>query len=149
MSSYLQQVVLLKSVLMVCSYRAQLNEICTYGRVSRGSLLRVRRYGLLYYGQSNTTIMTNFTFKCCDCSQRKIKIGYCLLCILFILYIYISSFAWQTYVMLIIQLVITITIRVCPLSIDVQPWLIIVVQHANLWHVVCCAIPYHGPKLAR
>ena len=40
-----------KSVLTVCSYRAQSNEICTYGRVSRGSLPRVRRYG-----QSNTTI---------------------------------------------------------------------------------------------
>ena len=37
-----------KSVLTVCSYRAQSNEICTYGRVSRGSLPRVRRYGLLY-----------------------------------------------------------------------------------------------------
>ena len=36
------------SVLMVSSYRAQSNEICTYGRVSRGSLLRVRRYSLLY-----------------------------------------------------------------------------------------------------
>ena len=35
-----------KSVLMVCSYRAQSNENCT--RVSRGSLARVRRYGLLY-----------------------------------------------------------------------------------------------------
>ena len=33
---------------MVCSYRAQSNEICTYGRVSRGFLPRVRRYGLLY-----------------------------------------------------------------------------------------------------
>ena len=37
-----------KSVLTVCSYRAQSNEICTYGRVSRGSLPRVCRYGLLY-----------------------------------------------------------------------------------------------------
>ena len=37
-----------KSVLTVCSYRAQSNEIYTYGRVSRGSLPRVRRYGLLY-----------------------------------------------------------------------------------------------------
>ena len=37
-----------KPVLTVCSYRAQSNEICTYGRVSRGSLPRVRRYGLLY-----------------------------------------------------------------------------------------------------
>ena len=37
-----------KSVLTVCSYRAQSNEIYAYGRVSRGSLPRVRRYGLLY-----------------------------------------------------------------------------------------------------
>ena len=37
-----------KSVLMVRSYRAQSNEICTHERVSRGSLPRVRRYGLLY-----------------------------------------------------------------------------------------------------
>ena len=37
-----------KSVLTVCSYRAQSNEIHTYGRVSRGSIPRVRRYGLLY-----------------------------------------------------------------------------------------------------
>ena len=37
-----------KSVLTVCSYRAQSNLICTYRRVSRGSLPRVRRYGLLY-----------------------------------------------------------------------------------------------------
>ena len=35
-----------KSVLVVCS--SQSNEICTYGRVSRGSLPRVRRYGLPY-----------------------------------------------------------------------------------------------------
>ena len=37
-----------KSVLTVCSYRTQSNEIHTYGRVSRGSIQRVRRYGLLY-----------------------------------------------------------------------------------------------------
>ena len=37
-----------KSVLTVCSYRTQSNEIHTYGRVSRGSIPRVRRYGLLY-----------------------------------------------------------------------------------------------------
>ena len=37
-----------KSVLTVCSYSAQSNEICTYGRVSRRSLPRVLRYGLLY-----------------------------------------------------------------------------------------------------
>ena len=37
-----------KSVLTVCSYSAQSNEICTYRRVSRGYLPRVRRYGLLY-----------------------------------------------------------------------------------------------------
>ena len=37
-----------KSVLTVCSYRAQANEICTYGRLSRGSLARVRGYGLPY-----------------------------------------------------------------------------------------------------
>ena len=37
-----------KSVLTICSYRAQSNEICMYGRASRGSLPRVRRYGLLY-----------------------------------------------------------------------------------------------------
>ena len=36
------------SILTVCSYRAQSNEICAYGRVSRGSLPRVRWYGLLY-----------------------------------------------------------------------------------------------------
>ena len=37
-----------KSVLTVCSYRAQSNEICTYGRMSRGSLSRLRRCGLPY-----------------------------------------------------------------------------------------------------
>ena len=37
-----------KSVLTVCSYRAQSNEIHTYARVSRGSIPRVSRYGLLY-----------------------------------------------------------------------------------------------------
>ena len=37
-----------KSVLTVCSYRAQSNEIYTYGWVSHGSLPRVHRYGLLY-----------------------------------------------------------------------------------------------------
>ena len=37
-----------KSILTVCSYRAQSNEICMYGIVSRGSLPRVRRYSLLY-----------------------------------------------------------------------------------------------------
>ena len=37
-----------QSVLTLCSYRAQSNEIPTYGRVSRGSIPRVRRYGLLY-----------------------------------------------------------------------------------------------------
>ena len=37
-----------KSVLPVCSYRAQSNEICMYRRVSRGSIPRVRWYGLLY-----------------------------------------------------------------------------------------------------
>ena len=37
-----------KSVLTVCSYRAQSNEICTYGRVSHGSLPRIRTYDLLY-----------------------------------------------------------------------------------------------------
>ena len=37
-----------KPVLTVCSYRAQSNEIFTYGEVSRGSVPRVRRYGLLY-----------------------------------------------------------------------------------------------------
>ena len=37
-----------KPVLTVCSYRAQSNEIHTYGRVSRGSIPRVCRYGLLY-----------------------------------------------------------------------------------------------------
>ena len=44
-----------KSVLTVCSYRAHSNKICMYGRVSRGSLPRVRRNGLPTYGQSNTT----------------------------------------------------------------------------------------------
>ena len=53
-----------KSVLTVCSYRAQSNEICTYGRVSRGSLPRVRRYGLLYlrtveYDQSRWQVTYN------------------------------------------------------------------------------------------
>ena len=37
-----------KPVLTVCNYRAQSNEILTYGEVSRGSVPRVRRYGLLY-----------------------------------------------------------------------------------------------------
>ena len=37
-----------KPVLTVCGYGAQSNEICTYGRVSRGTIPRVRRYGLLY-----------------------------------------------------------------------------------------------------
>ena len=37
-----------KPVLTVCSCRAQSNEIWMYGRVSRGSIPRVRRYGLLY-----------------------------------------------------------------------------------------------------
>ena len=37
-----------KPLLTVCSYRAQSNVIFTYGRVSRGSVPRVRRYGLLY-----------------------------------------------------------------------------------------------------
>ena len=37
-----------KPVHTVCSYGAQSNEICTYGRVSRGTIPRVRRYGLLY-----------------------------------------------------------------------------------------------------
>ena len=37
-----------KPVLTVCSYRAQSNEIFTYREVSRGSVPRVRRYGLLY-----------------------------------------------------------------------------------------------------
>ena len=37
-----------KPVLTVCNYRAQSNEIFTYGEVSRGSVPRVRRYGLLY-----------------------------------------------------------------------------------------------------
>ena len=45
-----------KSVLTVCSYRAQSNEICSYGRVSRGSLPWVRRHGSCTYRQSNTTI---------------------------------------------------------------------------------------------
>ena len=37
-----------KSVLMVCGYRSQSNEICTYRKASCGSLLRVRKCGLLY-----------------------------------------------------------------------------------------------------
>ena len=37
-----------KPVLTVYSYGAQSNEICTYGRVSRGTIPIVRRYGLLY-----------------------------------------------------------------------------------------------------
>ena len=37
-----------KPVLTVCSHRAQSNEICTYVRVSSGSVPRVRRFGLLY-----------------------------------------------------------------------------------------------------
>ena len=44
-----------KFVLTVSSYRAQWNEIHTYGRVSPGSIPRVRRNGLLYLRQSNTT----------------------------------------------------------------------------------------------
>ena len=43
-----------KSFLTVSSYRAQSNEIHTYGRVSRGSLPRVR----LLYLRSNTTCVT-------------------------------------------------------------------------------------------
>ena len=46
-SQYLHQVVPCKSVLTVCSNRTQSNDICTYGRVSRVSLPRVRTYGLL------------------------------------------------------------------------------------------------------
>ena len=37
-----------KSFPTLCSYRAQSNEICTYGRLSHGCLPRVPRYGLLY-----------------------------------------------------------------------------------------------------
>ena len=37
-----------KSVLVICSYRAQSNEIFMYWRVSSGSLPRIRRCGLLY-----------------------------------------------------------------------------------------------------
>ena len=37
-----------KPVLTIWSYGAQSNEICTYGRVSRETIPRVRRYGLLY-----------------------------------------------------------------------------------------------------
>ena len=37
-----------KSILTICSYRAQLNETFTYGKVPRGSLPRVRRYHWLY-----------------------------------------------------------------------------------------------------
>ena len=37
-----------ESAFTVCSCRAQSMEIYTYGRVSRGSLPRVCRYGLLY-----------------------------------------------------------------------------------------------------
>ena len=47
-----------KSVLVVCTYRAQGKEIYKYRKVSRGSLPRVRRYGLLYLRQSSTTIET-------------------------------------------------------------------------------------------
>ena len=46
-----------KPVLMVCSYRAQSNEICAYGRVSRGFLPRVCSTACCTYGQSNTTIV--------------------------------------------------------------------------------------------
>ena len=56
-----------KSVLTVSSYRVQSNEIYTYGRVSCGSLPRVRRHGLLYlwtfeYGQFNTVLICDFGF---------------------------------------------------------------------------------------
>ena len=45
-----------KSVLTVCSYRAQSNEIHAYGRVSHGSIPRVRiGTACCTYGQSNTT----------------------------------------------------------------------------------------------
>ena len=37
-----------KPVLTIWSYGAQSNEICTYGRVPRETIPRVRRYGLLY-----------------------------------------------------------------------------------------------------
>ena len=43
-----------KSVLVVCSYRAQSNENCSYGRVSRGSHPKVRT-ACCIYGQSNVT----------------------------------------------------------------------------------------------
>ena len=53
-----------KPLLMVCSNGAQSNEICTYGRVSRGTIPRVRRYGLLYlrtveYDHYHQAIATN------------------------------------------------------------------------------------------
>ena len=64
-----------KSVLRFV-YRAQTNEIYTYGRVSRGSLPRVRRYGLLYlrtveYDQSHT-------FLSCDSKHGRTPFTYLL-----------------------------------------------------------------------
>ena len=49
-----------ESILTVYNYRAQSNEICRYGRVSRELFPRVRRYGLLYlrtveYDQCHTS----------------------------------------------------------------------------------------------
>ena len=68
-----------KSVLTVCSYRAQSNEICTYGRVSRGSLQKVCRYGFLYlrtveYDQSvcvfQLSYLGAFVSAVCLCNQH-------------------------------------------------------------------------------
>ena len=75
-----------KPVLTVCSYGAQSNEICTYGRVSRGSIPRVRRYGLLFlqtveYDQYYIIQPVNLTHRIMgsrfDCTKGLGKITLC------------------------------------------------------------------------
>ena len=47
-----------KSLLTICCYKAQSNEICMYGRVSRGLFREFVGTACCTYGQSNTTIET-------------------------------------------------------------------------------------------
>ena len=63
----------LRTTLTVCSCRAQPNEICMYGRVSRGSLPRVRRYGLLYLRtvEYDHCLVLNV----CPCGEYGIVVG--------------------------------------------------------------------------
>ena len=80
-----------KSVLKICGYRAQSNEIHTYGRLSRGSPPRVRKYTICHtYGQSNTTNIT----------QRQVTtISYAGICARFVnqLSPYMLSFGIRTW----------------------------------------------------